>query len=239
MVYDNAIISLYLKGCPLAKMYVLLDKRDTRVIVKLNQNKFSKGLLFLYSNETFYLMHINKPTDQFELGELNLYSDFVVAFYSNDVFIGRKGKIKNENEILEKFNHKFESIKKEERENEKKKEDLNFITDQICVKLFSHLSLGFYNETKIEFEKLIRNKSRVLELEKVIPNSIFVRVIENENAVIGVVSKNNNPSLLAVGFKGGIEKLTSENQYQFISSGKEGYFLSFRRTSDGDKCLFL
>ncbi len=231
MVYDSVIISLQGENGALPTKFVELKKRSDELILKFYQKEKSDGILFVYANKKFMLMRIATCLCEFRL-ENSFEDDFVFCYKTgSQTFSGMKGEVSGEKEIMQTFEEKYRKL-----QTENKDDDLNALTDNIMQTLFLRQENSFFEHTKKELFGLFSSCKRADELEKIIPFSRFVE-LQDDGAFAGIVYRNKVPFAIGVGFKDA-NSLVNHGLYQYFFSknaGDNGYFLSFRRATDGDR----
>ena len=240
--YDKKILSLYTFKGNAPKAFVTITKRAEKIYILLSLKIVKTGVLFVFSSDKiFFVTNINVNQEVLLKDNFNFEDDYFIAFY------GEEDKLFSKNlldasycAIMEKFENLFNEICLRRREEQAKQQDRNFIVDSITSKMFGFLPLGFYSLSKNQLYSLFSTQNRAENIEKIIPCSRFIKSGEgNDEIYAGVVYKNNVPYAVAIGFKSGskINKPVHESSYQYFyqkENEKEGYFLSFRRASDGD-----
>ncbi len=222
-------------------MFVSIKKRADKLLLEVIQKRFIKGTLFLYSKGKYIAFSVDKNKIEVYLSDdFKYYNDYFICFSGENVkYVGGRGDVGDVKLIM----NNFEKIGKTERKNnliEGINQDRNKVTDEIMHKMFGFLPVGFYELARKQLYDLFSSCKRAVELESLIPYSKFIEVgMAEDKTFVGVVYKNNLPFAIAIGFNAQINKnnLIHENSYQyFYKNGRElkGYFLSFRRASDGD-----
>lgn len=238
MEYDKFCISLYDKS-PLPKMYVSVEKRSDKLCVRLFQSSFLPGVLFVHSAGKNALMKICSSKDEFLLKSgFDFYQSFFVEFISGDkIFIGSKGEVENKPRLMATFMDKYKQVL--DHDQKLLCPDKNLATDEIMKKMFGNSSTFFFDQTKRQLNSLFMSRSRASHLESIIPSSRFcVAKSSGDEAYAGVVYKQGRAYAVGIGFlESSFDRLTSEASYQYFydkNQKDKGYFLSFRRASDGD-----
>ncbi len=237
MEYDKFCVSLY-DSSPLPKMYVSIEKRADQLRVRLFQSQFTKGVLFIHSAGKNALIRITGPHDEFLLKSgFEFDKTYFVQFVSGEKsYVGSRGEVKDREKIVATFRAKYDEIRK--RDKELLSPDKNLATDEIIVKMFGHQSTFFFDQTKRQLTSLFMSSKRAGVLENIIPYSKFCIASEAEQAYLGVVYQKGKAYAVGIGYcDRGMDKLKNQASYQYFYDKKgegPGYFLTFRRASDGD-----
>lgn len=227
---------MYQKGNVLPRMFVKLSQAGEKLQISLKQNSFTPGHLYAYSCGHFLLFKIAQNglvfclESGFEFGQ-----PFLFCFMARgEMFVGAAGEIANIPEIIEKFRLKEQRLAQDAKAAAEEK-DLDRLTDQICHKMFGFSSLAFFEQTRQQLNGIMQKGSRCEELEAAFAEAKFFSLAEG--LVVGVVYKAKRPEMIAVGSS--VVDSGKQGRYQYIRSRSgAGYFMTFRRASDGDICLF-
>lgn len=243
MEYDKTIITLFDNN--------KFSGKGKDVIQLVKNGGQTKALLTKVYKETYLFVFNQKECHYFYTGDkidlnfdehFNFYDDYLFCLNIKGVWLfGRKGKIVFDEILFEQIVQKYIEVKELNRNKQRLIFDKNFVVDGIINKVFNEKSYLFLEQTKSHLENLFSTGQRESELEKIVPCSKFIKLVDNNYA--GIIYKKNLPNLIAMGFcDKQLNEEIDENKFQCIyKSGEEenelvnGYFLSFRRVGDAEQ----
>lgn len=243
MEYDKTIVTLFdnKKFSGKGKNYIQLVKTGRQVQILLSKS-YKEAYLFVFNeSECHYFCIEDKVCYNFN-EQFNFYNDYLFCLNLNGIWLfGRKGKIELKEILFEQIVQKFVEVKNMNINKQRMIYDKNFAVDYIVEKMFGDKSYLFLEQTKSTLENLFLSNERENELEKIVPYSKFIKLVDDSYA--GIVYKKRLPDLIAMGFKDkNLDYELDSGKYQCIYKKSvfeneiiNGYFLSFRRVGDAEQ----
>lgn len=243
MEYDKYLVSLYDSSTfsGMSRGVLQVAKLSNKVELIFNTN-FYHGFVFVLNKDSCHVFELEREQKYIFNDKFNFYDDYLFYIVLKDkCLFGRKGKIVFNDKLLNELKEKSEKLKDQAKQKLKVMQDKNFITDDIMSKVFGERSLLFFENCKQSLESLFSTNERNKELENIIPTSKFIRVVDDNYA--GIVYDSGLPKCLAMGYSSTqFDQSLDSCKFQCFYKNDEnmenlleGYFLTFRRASDGEQ----